>query len=313
MSIAEGMSRWYLMQSGKLWGQRVENMRASFEHFKAVAASEPVLKRSDMAAAKTKAAAVAAAAAAAAAAPGVGDFVAGPEFTAALKMACFLPALLGLWKAEYTVSYGYGLAMASVGTIMLRTGGASLHPLAKVQAVLLAIYGVRLNLFLLWRQLNVQYSKDLVQRIEEKRPSRVKRLPFILGCGCLYYGMAAPLVLTAQYAAALAPRSLGKSLVYGVGVGGMALGLIVAAFGDLQKTVTKKKFGPSTLVTGGLFSVLRHPNCECAGATTRDKENKANHSRNRAVPLFDSTIHTLGQMSSWSFQCAHTHYTNVKH
>ena len=53
MSIAEGMSRWYLMQSGKLWGQRVENMRASFEHFKAVAASEPVLKRSDMAAAKT--------------------------------------------------------------------------------------------------------------------------------------------------------------------------------------------------------------------------------------------------------------------
>ena len=88
------------MQSGKLWGQRVENMRASFEHFKAVAASEPVLKRSDMAAAKTKAAAVAAAAAAAAAAPGVGDFVAGPEFTAALKMACFLPALLGLWKAE---------------------------------------------------------------------------------------------------------------------------------------------------------------------------------------------------------------------
>ena len=113
--------------------------------------------------------------------------------------------------------------------------------------------------------------------------------------------------------AALAPRSLGKSLVYGVGVGGMALGLIVAAFGDLQKTVTKKKFGPSTLVTGGLFSVLRHPNCECAGATTRDKENKANHSRNRAVPLFDSTIHTLGQMSSWSFQCAHTHYTNVKH
>ena len=40
----------------------------------------------------------------------------------------------------------------------------------------------------------------------------------------------------------------------------MALGLIVAAFGDLQRAVTKKKFGPSTLVTE-TFSVLPLPWC----------------------------------------------------
>ena len=85
-------------------GARVENMRASFDA-KAVAASEPVLKSSHMAAAKTKTAAVAAAAAAAAAVPVWEITGNGPD--SVLKMACFCLPLLGLWKAN-TVSYGHG-------------------------------------------------------------------------------------------------------------------------------------------------------------------------------------------------------------
>mmetsp|Transcript_25061 Transcript_25061/g.84010 ORF Transcript_25061/g.84010 Transcript_25061/m.84010 type:complete len:240 (+) Transcript_25061:3-722(+) len=93
------------------------------------------------------------------------------------------------------------------------------------------------------------------ERVEQRAPAgaRAKRLPFCLSCGVLYLCMAAPLAVTATAAAAkkAAPVLTGLvTLAYA--------GWLVAALGDLQKTLAKA--AGAKLVTTGLYRRLRHPN-----------------------------------------------------
>ena len=103
----------------------------------------------------------------------------------------------------------------------------------------------------------MQKFRDFVEKIESRAPpSPLKRLPFILGCSALYLGMAAPVLLTARYAASAPPLALGlcKAALAAAAVGGL-----VEAAGDLQKSYYKS-LAPERWVDQGLYSVLRHPN-----------------------------------------------------
>ena len=82
------------------------------------------------------------------------------------------------------------------------------------------------------------------------------RAPFILQCALLYFFMSLPVHVTNTVPAAATGTVLSR-LTYGA-LGISALGLAVNIIGDLHKTIAKGR-GVS-LVTGGLFSVLRHPN-----------------------------------------------------
>lgn len=174
-----------------------------------------------------------------------------------LAAAATVPTLAGYWKTEYGVSYAYGTAMAACGALMLPAATAT-GTLARWHAVVLVLYGVRLNLFLLYRELTIPRFRKFREKIEEntkKKGNRLARTPFVLGCSFLYLCMGAPLRLTAA-----APVSgLSKSLLT-VEVVLMYLGFLVAALGDLQKTIVKAAKGENALVTGGLFRFLRHPN-----------------------------------------------------
>lgn len=185
----------------------------------------------------------------------------GPQAPRVLAFVCMLPAFLGLYKSEYTVSYGYGVAMAASGWAVLNVlGGMGLHPLAKAQALCFLAYGVRLSAFLIHREVTNKYFQAMVTTIEKKAPpSRLKRLPFILGCGALYLGMAAPMVLTARYAHLMAEGALLTKVAWACPLV-MALGLVVAAVGDMQKTAAKSKKGSDALVDTGLYALMRHPN-----------------------------------------------------
>ena len=62
------------------------------------------------------------------------------SITGSLALASFLPPLLGLWQAEYGVSYGYGLATAVSGALLLRR---DLPMPVALHAGCLCFYGVR--------------------------------------------------------------------------------------------------------------------------------------------------------------------------
>jgi len=137
------------------------------------------------------------------------------------------------------------------GLLFLLAGAT---PLGTAHALVLALYGFRLNAFLLYRELTIDRFKKFVEKIEDKantKGGRLSRVPFILSCGFLYFCMAAPLFITAQ-----APPSEASLFLTALAWGGFG----VAAMGDLIKTEVKGKEGEDTLVTSGPFSILRHPN-----------------------------------------------------
>jgi len=171
----------------------------------------------------------------------------------ALAATSLLPTCLGLWKTGYAVSYGYGGAMFAAGTLMLR---CELNLLARAHALALCFYGLRLNLFLLYRELFLPVEVHQMKQRDASLSDRLKRLPVIVGCSFLYYCMAAPLRITAL---ATWPVDHGGSSV-AAAVALAFVGFAVAALGDVFKTVVKAKKGPGHLVTGGPFRWLRHPN-----------------------------------------------------
>ena len=184
-------------------------------------------------------------------------------------MTSIVPPFLGLLKSEWGVSYGYGFAVAfsAMNVLNAATTAASsatqLSPIVSFQAAALIFFGLRLNLFLFIRTRLSQRMKEFEKKIEERaiaRGSRLTRIPFILSCGFLYYGLVCPLILTSQLSKAKDVPSLAFNVMK-VLVAGQWLGYVVAAIGDLTKSCVKlKNNDESYLVTTGIFSKLRHPN-----------------------------------------------------
>lgn len=166
-----------------------------------------------------------------------------------LAAASILPTCLGFWKTGYAVSYGYGGAMLAAGALTLR---CSVPALAQAHALALVFYGLRLNLFLLYRELALPEEIHQMKKREASSADRLKRAPVILGCSALYYLMAAPLRISA-----VAPTSGPAAAAL---VACSFLGFGIAALGDTIKTYVKAKEGKGYLVTSGPFRYLRHPN-----------------------------------------------------
>jgi steroid 5-alpha reductase family enzyme len=170
-------------------------------------------------------------------------------------LACLLPTLLGFYKSEYGVSFGYGLATAiSAGIVLQHCSSGSL---AWWHAAAILFYGIRLSFFLLYRQLFSPRFQEMVQRIENKanaRGGRLSRTPFILSCASLYFGLVSPAILMCQYSHSCCCRlrEVLISLTW--------LGFLLGAAGDFNKSIMKAKKGDNHLVTEGVYKFLRHPN-----------------------------------------------------
>jgi len=183
-----------------------------------------------------------------------------------LCAACTLPTCLGFWRSEYGVSYGYGGALAISGVLLQRDPMSFVPAAVMAQALCLLLYGARLNLFLLYREVFLQRFRDARNRIEAKAKSkggRLARMPFILTCSLLYLGLVAPTVLAFKASAAGAWAAAGASSAAARGFTGcivaMYVGWALAMAGDFYKSVMKARNG-DTLVTGGPYALLRHPN-----------------------------------------------------
>lgn len=166
------------------------------------------------------------------------------------------PSALGFWKREYGVSYGYGGAVALAAYSAFRMAST---PLGRIHALLHIVYGVRLSLFLLFRESTVPKFKQLKEKIEQNSPPRrVERTPFILSCAALYWWMNFPVFVTSSLATPLREgstlaRAVSACLVMA------AAGLVTQVCGDTHK-YWAKRLDEKKLVTGGLFSIFRHPN-----------------------------------------------------
>ena len=171
-----------------------------------------------------------------------------------LATAILVPSSLGYFRREYGVSYGYGGSMAAAAYLSYKN---PLNSLNKAHSLLHLVYGIRLIAYLLFRELTIPRFREMRERIERNSPkTRIARTPFILQCAMLYFFMSLPVVITSQVPAP-PPGSMLSRLSWGA-LGVSALGLVVNIIGDLHKTIAKLR--GRSLVMGGLYSFLRHPN-----------------------------------------------------
>jgi len=126
----------------------------------------------------------------------------------------------------------------------------------------LVLYGARLCLFLLYRE-RIPFFQKLREKIEERATSqggRLNRLPFVLSCSLLYLGLVAPVALAALAGQRLSVAGCPVALLFRGCMVAMYAGWVINAAGDAWKSVRKAVKGDAALVTGGPFSLLRHPN-----------------------------------------------------
>lgn len=191
----------------------------------------------------------------------------------AVLLASFIPSLLGYYKSEYGVSYAYGTAMATTAYMVLKNKGlCCTNPtIAGIHALAVFFYGIRLNLFLLYREVTIPAFREFRERIEERaksRGGRIKRTPFILSCAALYVCMTAPILATCRVPALCQEAFFSLSGSGGAFklnairflVGTTWFGFLLGAVGDLTKTWVKNDKGKDHLVTSGVFRWFRHPN-----------------------------------------------------
>jgi len=194
-----------------------------------------------------------------------------------LFVTCLLPTLLGLVKYEYGVSYGYGTSTAVSSYLILKSlltfPTSPLMTLVQLHAAAIIFYGARLNIFLLYRELFVARFRRMRERIESRQTVKeegsgllgriVNRLPFIISCAFLYLGLAIPPLMGGRLLEMMSATHVPCEkavLAYKALVGCTWMGFLAAALGDFIKTIVKGMKGADHLVTGGLFSLLRHPN-----------------------------------------------------
>ncbi len=155
----------------------------------------------------------------------------------------------------FSIGYGFAISALSVGTAVMFYEHLTL-PTALLLGVLF-IYGIRLALYLLIRERrSASYKKILYQ------PELTTRKPFFVmvmiwvSCALLYIGQISPVTF---YLANLAEGATVNPVWAWVGAVVAALGVVIEAVADQQKSAAKK-VNASRFVSHGLYRFVRCPN-----------------------------------------------------
>ena len=165
-----------------------------------------------------------------------------------------LVSSMGFKNYVWFISLGYGFSIAAEGIVMLIYYNASLTVANVILASLFIVYGFRLSGYLAIREAkSASYKKHMTAEIKDGTT-----VPF--GVKCSIWTTCALLYLT-QVLPVLYRFSTGASdnvMAY-IGIGIMALGLILETSADIQKNIAKKK-NPRRFVDTGLYRIVRCPN-----------------------------------------------------
>ena len=169
-----------------------------------------------------------------------------------------LVCLCGFKKYVYFMSIGYGFSVAVIGVAMAVMSIIGVYPAVRVahyvQFALFVIYGFRLSGFLLIREIkNATYRKTLAEATgdESKMPIFVKAVMW-LTMGVLYVAQTSGVAFRLFNGAS-------STVCQWVGIGISALGILLEAIADKQKSQQKAE-RPDMVATKQLYKIVRCPN-----------------------------------------------------
>ena len=161
---------------------------------------------------------------------------------------------IGFKRFVWFMSVGYGLASAGIGLTMLiisLTKGFNL--LFLIQCVLFIVYGVRLGVFLLVRELkNENYRKKMAEVGGDATVPLFVAIIMWLMMGMMYTCQSSGPIYRLLNGA-----SNNVSLIIGILIS--AIGIYIEALADKQKS-DAKKINPDMPAMDGLYKICRCPN-----------------------------------------------------
>lgn len=167
---------------------------------------------------------------------------------------CLLVSSMGFKNYVWFISLGYGFSIAAEGIAMLVFYRQSLTVASVVLSALFIVYGLRLSGYLAIREAkSASYKKHMTSEIKDGKtvPFGVKCAIWIT-CAILYLTQVLPVLYR------FANKAADSVMAY-VGIGVMAVGLILETAADLQKNAAKRK-NPRRFVDTGLYRIVRCPN-----------------------------------------------------
>lgn len=174
-------------------------------------------------------------------------------FLIAFAVALVMCAV-GYKKFVWFISIGYGFAVAGIGVAMFVMFWKSLEVVTVILSLLCIVYGLRLGLYLLRRELKSK-SYQNTMKTEIKDDSEMKFIAkfFIwVSCGILYVCQTCPILFRLQ-------NGEKTDIAAIIGTVIMALGIILESASDYTKNKFKQK-NPKRFCDVGLFKIVRCPN-----------------------------------------------------
>ncbi len=177
--------------------------------------------------------------------------------------AAMLGCCIGFKKFIWFLSIGYGLGILCIGVamfILALCAGVNLISALPfyLMCLVLVVYGARLGLFLLFREMkNASYKKtlDTVAKTDKKTPIFVSISMWIMN-SFLFFAQASGLYYRAFNGKAV---DCIKDPVMWVGLVISVIGVVLEAVADAQKSKEKKE-NPHMAATKGVFKLCRCPN-----------------------------------------------------
>ena len=178
-----------------------------------------------------------------------------PPLTWVLLLVAAALCAIGFYKFVYFMSVGYGLAVGGIGVAIFIVAliRGDLTFVMAVLCLLLLIYGIRLGGFLLVREMkSAAYRKTLNAQTDKPVPFPVKIVMWLFMA--VLYVMETCAI---WYREAAAPG--GTQVTAWIGAVIMAVGIILEALADKQKSAAKLK-NPNKPAMDGLYKYSRCPN-----------------------------------------------------
>lgn len=174
-----------------------------------------------------------------------------------LLAVSFAVSAVGWIYFIYFFSIGYGLSISALSATTAILFYEQLTTPSIALLAVLFIYGIRLAMYLLIREKrSASYKKILYQpEISQRKPVFVMLMIWI-SCALLYVGQISP---ASFYLANMADGAEVNELWMWIGAVVAALGVLIEAIADAQKSAAKRR-NPKRFVDHGLYRIVRCPN-----------------------------------------------------
>jgi steroid 5-alpha reductase family enzyme len=172
-----------------------------------------------------------------------------------LLATALLLSAIGFVRVVYFISIGYAFSMIGMAVFTSLAVRSPIQWQALLQLALIAVWGIRLGLYLIRREGQASYQERRAQTYGGAPAPLVARLGIWLAVATLYVAMFSP----ALYSAMSGESTWLANGTRAAGLMAMALGLGIEALADTQKAILKQR-NPNAFCQTGIYGWVRYPN-----------------------------------------------------